>query len=448
MSKTFASLFTGGGLADIGAMQAGYELAWGIELEPAIAEVAEHNLKHRVFAESVIGFDWGKVDRVDHLHMSPPCQDFSVAKKTKGDRNPNDEIAAACIEAIQALRPESITLENVEGYRKAAGFQKIVDTLWGMGYWVQVDVLNSADFGVPQTRRRLILRAVHGDFPAPLPESQPWQGWYQAIEDLIPTLPESRFADWQLERLPGYIKETCFIEAMNSARPATVRGADEPSTTVAACMMRRPITEPKAFIVDGRGNANFSTVTVLGSESPMFTVAASAAKHGIRAWLVPGGNANSFSVREGHEPSRTVESTERVGNMPRALLVHPTDMRTMPVVGDEKPCFILTQNQGGNAVKALLVEGKMINRAGDRTSLIATRQDEDPSFTVVTEAKLPRAALFQHGRVVRMTPRALARFQSVPDFYELPESRQLACKIIGNGVPCLLMEKILAGGAA
>jgi site-specific DNA-cytosine methylase len=42
-----------------------------------------------------------------------------------------------------------------------------------------------------------------------------------------------------------------------------------------------------------------------------------------------------------------------------------------------------------------------------------------------------------------MTPQALARFQSIPDSYELPEKTSLACRIIGNAVAPLLMEKII-----
>ncbi len=53
----------------------------------------------------------------------------------------------------------------------------------------------------------------------------------------------------------------------------------------------------------------------------------------------------------------------------------------------------------------------------------------------------PRAWL-SRGRVVSMTPRALARFQSLPDSYVLPEKKSLACKGIGNGVPCDLMRAV------
>jgi site-specific DNA-cytosine methylase len=228
--KTFASLFTGGGLADIGALQAGYELLWGVERDADIAAVANANLPHRdtVHAASVIGFDWGNVERPDHLHMSPPCQDFSVAKISGKVGNDNDGLADACIEALAALQPSTVTLENVEGYRKAPGFQRIVDYLWGADYWVNVDVLNSADFGVPQTRRRLFLRAVHGGFPGPLPQPVKWRGWYEAIEDLIPELRDSPLCNWQKDRvtLDGWAL------VGNQGDDASQRSIDQPSFTI------------------------------------------------------------------------------------------------------------------------------------------------------------------------------------------------------------------------
>jgi DNA (cytosine-5)-methyltransferase 1 len=315
MNKTFASLFTGGGLADIGAKQAGYSLLWGVELDPTIAAVAQQNLGHPVYQSSVVDMDWATLERPDHLHMSPPCQDFSVAKSTGKISNDNDALAQACIDAIKALEPSTVTLENVEGYRKAKGFQAIVDALWGLGYWVNVDVLNSADMGVPQTRRRLILRAVRGGFPGPLPEPvRPWKGWYQAIEDIIPTLPETQFAAWQLERLSQH-------KNLWESNSVVLKSGNTTADT-------------KAYLVDGTGNSYGATVTVVDGTNPANTVKASSGKKASRA--------------------------------------------TTP-----------------------------------------------------------------SGRVVRMTPRALARFQTVPDDYALPEKNTLACKVIGNGVPCLMMQRIM-----
>ena len=363
---TFASLFTGGGLADIGAMQAGYELLWGVEYDADIAAVANANLPHRekVYAESVMCIDWAKMTRPDHLHMSPPCQDFSVAKTSGKVGNDNDGLSDACVEALKALQPSTVTLENVEGYRKAPGFQRIVDHLWGAGYWVNVDVLNSADFGVPQTRRRMILRAVQGGFPGPLPEPvKPWRGWYEAIEDLIPELPETQFAPWQLERLPKIFSgESWMVQRQPGARGDGVRGVNEPAKTYCSTD-----TDPKALLLS-KDKGDYS---------------------------------------DGHR-------------------------------WQDNPAMSVTANDEGRR-RAVLVDG--VTNEGDRVTALG---GDIPSFTVKASAsKQASRASTPAGRVVRMTPRCLARFQSVPDWYALPEKKALACKIIGNGVPCLMMQRVM-----
>jgi DNA (cytosine-5)-methyltransferase 1 len=361
MIKTFASLFTGGGLADIGAQMAGYSLLWGVELEPDIAAVANANLSHvdQVYAASVIGFDWSSVQKPDHLHMSPPCQDFSVAKSAGSKQsNPNDEIADACIAAIKALQPKTITLENVEGYRKAPGFQRIVDTLWGLGYWVNVDVLNSADFGVAQTRRRLFLRAVFGGFPGALPQPVAWRGWYEAIADLIPDLPETEFAPWQLERL-SKISHLC-------------HGTERKGPDYCELVRRSP-------------------------ELPCWTLKASDHKGLPKALLL---SKDKGSYSDGHR-------------------------------WEAEPSVTVTANDEGRR-RAFLIESKNANESAE------------PAFTIKASAgKQASRASRPDGKVVRITPRCLARFQSVPDWYVLPDSNRLACKIIGNGVPSVMMQGVL-----
>lgn len=79
---------------------------------------------------------------------------------------------------------------------------------------------------------------------------------------------------------------------------------------------------------------------------------------------------------------------------------------------------------------------------GGRDSTV--RDADEPIFTTSiysTKHPSPRAWLSQ-GRVVKMTPRALARFQSFPDWYQLPEKTALACRIIGNAVPPLLAAAV------
>jgi site-specific DNA-cytosine methylase len=76
---------------------------------------------------------------------------------------------------------------------------------------------------------------------------------------------------------------------------------------------------------------------------------------------------------------------------------------------------------------------------------ITLRDGHAPSMTVTTSHNQRDMRAVVGARVVSMTPRALARFQSVPDWYELPDKRTLAARVIGNMVPPLLMQRIGEG---
>lgn len=69
------------------------------------------------------------------------------------------------------------------------------------------------------------------------------------------------------------------------------------------------------------------------------------------------------------------------------------------------------------------------------------------SFTLaamtVSDAKKAVREWLTNGRIVQMTPRALARFQTFPDGYVLPSNKKLACYGIGNAVPPLLAKQVI-----
>lgn len=378
--KTFASLFSGGGGADIGALMAGFQPIWGIEKSPDIATIYATNLGLEPIIKSVDQVDSLRLEQPDVLWASPPCQEWSVARsKSLPPRNDAD-VGYAVIPFLTILQPKVFILENVEAYRKAHVFHAIVDALHHLGYWTSWEVLNAADFGVPQTRRRLILRAVKGGFVPPLPLAQKWCGWYSAIADLIPTLPESQFASWQVERMPELV-ETSLVDGRNTIRPCTVRGFIEPSPCVTAHWLHRPSITPRAFIVDGKNIYPGERLTIRDSEEPHFSITAS-------------------------------------------LL--------------DRPC---------NTLKAFIVDCQNNGRVkenGNRSLTI--RRFNEPTFTIQALAdRKPTRAWLEKGRVVVITPRALARFQTFPDSYQLPAKRTLACRVIGNAVPPIMAQKLLEG---
>ena len=411
---TFASLFGGGRLADIGALQAGCELLWDVEIDSAIAEVGSQ-LGGQTYIQSVTDMDWRKVEPPDILWASPPCVNFSAAKHNAAETELDMALAQSIVDAIAILKPKAFILENVEAYKKSESLRLIEEPLFSMGYWVHREVVNSANFGVPQTRRRLILRAVKNGFVPTLTGQKRWVGWYEAIADLIPSLPESKLAQWQIDRLPEDLgasesfSRAVLVESKNANQQYGdgLRLEHEPSTTVITDS--KPSYQPKAL-------------------------------------LIPGANASSFSVREAHEPSRTVGDTERSGNRPRAILIDPAHtIRGATVRHELEPAMTITSEKmrrPASTPRALLIAGTP-NSNGETKSF---RHDDQPALTVTksTGDRQPLRALLDNCRVVSMTSRALARFQTMPDWYELPEKNTLACKIIGNGVPCLLAQEIIA----
>lgn len=372
---TGATLFSGFEGAGIGMKAAGIKHAWGIELDDSIASVARLN-GFNVHTADMLAVDPHTMPPVDILHASPPCPNFSQAN-AGGKETPLDIALARKVAAfIEVLRPSVFTLENVYKYRKSASWKIIQNTLYERGYWVDVAHVNFADLGVPQTRKRMVVRAMRGRMVPWLPVDGRWIGWYEAVEDIIATLPPSQFAPWQLERLPVDMATTLVDSAgypdSTGSRVAVHRDVNEPANTIVANHARRPM---RAFL---------------------------ASDHSAR---------NGIHIRTGRQPAQTVRAGENGGATPRAFLV----------------------------------DGKLSTSGNQKTLQI--NQAERPAGTVVASHPAFRdsRAWLGCGRVVSMTPRVLARFQSFPDWYRLPDKAALACRGIGNACPPVGMEAIYRG---
>ena len=393
MTKTTASLFTGGGLFDMGAIAAGYAPIWGIEWDDKIAAVARSNGLN-VSTADVTKVDFSLLERPDHLHASPPCPNFSIAKANAEETEFDKAMAEAVCRAVETLKPDTFTLENVVGYRKSESFKRITATLTSLGYFWDAANLNSADFGVPQTRRRLFIRASRIGLLRPYPAAKPWVGWYSAIEDLIDTLPETEFAPWQIARLPEEYK-TFLLWQGSRHLP---KQASEPANTITSNSNQTGI---KAFILAGAGNTNLAEAE-------------------------PG-----RGVRYEEEPAHTVAAGNG-GRIPKAFIVRTLNAEyTDQVVYEDKPSPTVTTNFHGRA-RAFVVSG------GSAGKNILVADGTEPIFTIKANAGAREPVRASIGRVVKMTIQALGRFQTVPDTY-----KGLTTKINGNGVPCLMAQGVL-----
>ena len=405
---TIATLLSGGEGVGIGARAAGLRHLWGIEKDDDIAGVARDN-GFNIITAAIQDVDPNTLEAPDVLHASPECQNASNAKNVKGvgtleekETHLDVEIAGCIVRYLEVLKPRIFSLENVYGYRRFQSFRMIMVALARLGYFSDVQHLNAADFGVPQTRRRLILRAVRGGLVPQLPQPEPWVGWYEAILDLIPTLPESEFAPWQLARLE--IDSSTLVDSAgyvdNDGRLSVQRPSSEPANTIVANHAQRPM---RAFILS-------NAATEWGD-----------------------------GLRDGDEPVHTV--TEQSNGRTRAFVVggqfgKPADGSGEPrppqTKDRDEPIFCVTAVNKGDWRAWLNEDKPHFERAEDEYK--EWRRDQPPP---------EKLAWLSQGRVVKMTPRCLARFQSFPDSYRLPDHNGLACRVIGNAVPPLMYEKII-----
>lgn len=461
------SLFSGGGLADTGAAQAGFVPVGAVEYDEEIAAAYRANLGSHITCARVQDVAYRPFTGVDALWASPSCVNASVANQDAGETEADREAAEAVCRALREARPRWFVLENVYGYRSFDSFRAICRELQSLGYQWSYQHVNAANFGVAQTRKRLILRAVLGGPVPPLTATHcrgggmeslfgagllPWVGWYAAVEDLIPTLPESRLADWQRKRLPPELLETLLISGAATTRgdsgPSCVLlGCDEGSVTLTAEVGSKvPL---RALLVGQQSNLPSDCPdrrpSTAGADEPAMTVVGSHHSKGKMPQAVLVSNATteySDGTRQPPEPAFTTTSEQRHGRR-GAVLVDgkPTNYAgDLRLEGPARDSPVLTGSQSQHPFRAVLVGGG--NTSDEQAAIgVGCSESDEPTRCVAPNGDRWKAT--DGYRVVAMTPRALARFQSVPDDYILPTKNALACRIVGNGVPCLLARRIM-----
>jgi DNA (cytosine-5)-methyltransferase 1 len=106
----------------------------------------------------------------DLIIGGPPCQPYSAAGNRSGKEDPRDLIPEFA-QVVEQVLPKSFVMENVAalaGARHRATFARLCERFEDAGYLVEGRVLEAADFGVPQTRRRLFLQGVRSDLRLPM----------------------------------------------------------------------------------------------------------------------------------------------------------------------------------------------------------------------------------------------------------------------------------------
>lgn len=162
-------LFCGAGGTSFGFASAGFDIRLGVDIDPvALSTFAANHPGAAVLCASVsdrMAVNGRTIRRlaraktIDVLIGGPSCQGYSTIGKRIED-DPRNGLFAEYIRIVDELRPRWLLFENVPGmrlYSNGRFLQELCTRLQGLGYAVTWDVLNAADYGVPQRRNRLFL---------------------------------------------------------------------------------------------------------------------------------------------------------------------------------------------------------------------------------------------------------------------------------------------------
>lgn len=155
-----ADLFCGAGGLSLGAACAGAELLWAVDCDRWACETYSANLPGgEVLRADAKALGFRGLPKPDLLVAGVPCQPWSLAGKRLGAEDERD-LWPAFLRCLEEARPEWFLAENVPGllsWRGGAYFQALLDAFRSLGYAVSWAVLDAADYGVPQFRRRVFV---------------------------------------------------------------------------------------------------------------------------------------------------------------------------------------------------------------------------------------------------------------------------------------------------
>lgn len=171
MAFKVADVFAGAGGFSLGFAMAGFEVVAAVEQDLWASQtiMANHEVP-RMAMSDIRELDDEKLSWVlgkpDVLIGGPPCQSFSVCNSRRRDEeDERDYLFLHWVRAVRLARPKIAVMENVPAFwnKKLADGERagtrLVAELCGLGYGVSWAILDAADFGVPQHRRRLFVLA-------------------------------------------------------------------------------------------------------------------------------------------------------------------------------------------------------------------------------------------------------------------------------------------------
>jgi len=196
------SLFSGCGGLDLGFIKAGFDVIWANDIFLDAVATYKKNIGDHITSNDIHDIDLDDIPNCDGVIGGFPCQGFSIANMGRHVEDERNTLYLQFIRVVSDKKPKFFIAENVKGILtlgKGAVFEKVKKDFANAGYAIHYKLFNTADYGVPQKRERVILFGLRNDiaeglsvsFPpepthgkSPIGLQLPWIGCGEALSDI------------------------------------------------------------------------------------------------------------------------------------------------------------------------------------------------------------------------------------------------------------------------
>lgn len=407
MSLKGLDLFCGAGGFSTGFIKAGFEVKYGIDNDLKVKETFEYNHPNTEFILSNIEeLDPNDFKDIDIIIGSPPCQQFSNANNNP-DPNLGMELVNEFIKWVKILKPKFWIMENVPGVMKFLKW-RIKDFRMP-----RIKILNCANYGVPQTRKRCfagrykIPKRTHSKYPYNYDifgeKIKKWVTVYEAIGDIMFLNPHQKII---IERSEKFAKKyKCKLNKVSNQ-----------VTTKDDCLLlsnhQNYNSSQKAMEKQRNSKNSIARNKFLSMDKPSNTVICNEKDQGpiIKNHQLEICNSWSLNNKGNHPNNQLDEPNQCLTKSPPPIIQKYTDAINNKEYNIDKPSKNIRQ------IPFKWLDGKPLAQ------------------------KANNQAKFNKYR--RLTVRECARLQSFPDDFIFFGSLSAQYKMVGNAVPVLMAKRL------
>lgn len=236
------SLFTGAGGLDLGFSRAGARIVFANDIDEDSCNTYRRNFGDHIVCSDIKKINVEDIPDCDLIIGGYPCLGFTVANINRSTKDKRNYLYLEYLRMLEAKKPPFFLVENVPGMKSLANgelFSTMLEQFRNAcpGYSVRITILNAADYGVPQLRRRLIILGTKNEekktlyFPKPTHSEKP----LGLLERLLPRVTLRKAIEnlplEQTNEIPNHVSNTHKVK-ITGYLGGRVLNWDKPSPTI------------------------------------------------------------------------------------------------------------------------------------------------------------------------------------------------------------------------